>query len=75
MNAVAKKAETKIEDDGKAEYRVTGGKFSTGRSKDKVTKVAGDVVRLTPLQAKNFADVMEKVSPPPPTAESTAEAG
>lgn len=66
MATIAKKIETEIKtetvDDGKAEYRVMSGKFSEGRGREKVTKVVGDIVRLTPLQAKSFADVMEKVS-------------
>ncbi len=62
MATIAKKTETET-DDGKVEYRVKGGKFSVGRGIEKVKKVAGDIVSLTPLQAKNFADVMEKVNP------------
>ncbi len=67
MNAVAKKTETETETDeagdGKTEYRVTSGKFSVGRGKEKEMKVVGDIVRLTPAQAKSFADIMKKTNP------------
>ena len=63
MTTVVKKAVGDEAGDGKAEYRVKQGKFHEGRGKDKVVKVPGDIVRLTPLQAKSFADMMEKVNP------------